>query len=172
MSEIKIMSFNFAPKGWAQCNGQTLPINQNQALFSLLGTMYGGNGQTTFALPNLQGQVPIHIGNEFSVQGEAGGILAFAMAGLACSAFLPLSISFGGKEFPHLSAVIAGELIAFYQLGYGVAAFGTGPLRDLIGLSFSTIFAAGSIVAVPLVFIALLVIRRPLAARQYPSGKT
>jgi len=73
MSEIKIMSFNFAPKGWAQCNGQTLPINQNQALFSLLGTMYGGNGQTTFALPNLQGQVPIHIGSEFSVQGQAAG---------------------------------------------------------------------------------------------------
>jgi len=73
MSEIKIMSFNFAPKGWAQCNGQTLPINQNQALFSLLGTTYGGNGQTTFALPNLQGQVPIHIGSEFGVQGETGG---------------------------------------------------------------------------------------------------
>jgi MFS family permease len=106
------------------------------------------------------------------VESEAGGLLAFGMAGLACSAFLPLSISFGGKEFPHLSAVIAGELIAFYQLGYGVAAFGTGPLRDLVGLPFSTIFAAGSIVAVPLAFIALLVIRRPLAARQYPSGKT
>ena len=73
MSEIKIMSFNFAPKGWALCNGQFLPINQNQALFSLLGTMYGGNGQTTFALPNLQGQVPIHIGSEFSVEGQAGG---------------------------------------------------------------------------------------------------
>jgi microcystin-dependent protein len=73
MSEIKIMSFNFAPKGWAQCNGQLTPINQNQALFSLLGTMYGGNGQTNFALPNLQGQVPIHIGSEFNVQGQAGG---------------------------------------------------------------------------------------------------
>jgi FHS family glucose/mannose:H+ symporter-like MFS transporter len=95
------------------------------------------------------------------VQGEAGGIFAFAIAGLACSAFLPLSISFGGNEFPHLSAVMAGELIAFYQLGYGVAAFGTGPLRDLIGLPFSTIFAAGSIVAAPLAVIALFVIRRP-----------
>jgi microcystin-dependent protein len=73
LSEIKIMSFNFAPKGWATCNGQTLPINQNQALFSLLGTMYGGNGQTTFALPNLQGRVPIHIGSNFNVQGETGG---------------------------------------------------------------------------------------------------
>src|SRR4029453_14566953 len=62
LSEVKIVSFNFAPKGWALCNGQLLPINQNQALFSLLGTTYGGNGQTTFALPNLQGSVPVHAG--------------------------------------------------------------------------------------------------------------
>ena len=55
MSEVKIISWNFAPQGWAFCNGQFLPINQNQALFSLLGTMYGGNGQTTFALPDLRG---------------------------------------------------------------------------------------------------------------------
>src|SRR5687768_2784644 len=60
LSEIRIFSFNFPPKGWAFCNGQLLPINQNQALFSLLGTQYGGNGQTNFALPNLQGRVPIH----------------------------------------------------------------------------------------------------------------
>jgi len=66
------MSFNFPPKGWALCNGQLLPINQNQALFSLLGTMYGGNGQTTFALPNLQGRVPIHFGNGF-IQGQVAG---------------------------------------------------------------------------------------------------
>jgi microcystin-dependent protein len=72
MSELRIMSFNFAPKGWAQCNGQFLPINQNQALFSLLGTMYGGNGQTTFALPDLRGKAPIYIGNGFT-QGQAGG---------------------------------------------------------------------------------------------------
>ena len=72
LSEIRIMSFNFAPKGWALCNGQLLPINQNQALFSLLGTTYGGNGQTNFALPNLRGQVPIHMGNGHT-QGEAAG---------------------------------------------------------------------------------------------------
>ena len=72
LGEIKIMSFSFAPKGWALCNGQTLPINQNQALFSLFGTTYGGNGQTTFALPNLQGQTPIHIGGGF-FQGQNGG---------------------------------------------------------------------------------------------------
>lgn len=72
MGEIRIMSFNFAPQGWALCNGQFLPINQNQALFSLLGTTYGGNGQTTFALPNLRGQVPLHVGNGHT-QGEVGG---------------------------------------------------------------------------------------------------
>jgi microcystin-dependent protein len=72
LGEIRMMSFNFPPKGWALANGQTLPINQNQALFSLFGTMYGGNGQTTFAIPNLRGQVPIHIGNGHT-QGETAG---------------------------------------------------------------------------------------------------
>src|SRR5881227_1384762 len=62
LGEIKIISWTFPPKGWAFCNGQQLPINQNQALFSILGTTYGGNGQTTFALPNLQGQSAIHMG--------------------------------------------------------------------------------------------------------------
>ena len=72
LAEIRIFSFNFAPQGWAQCNGQLLPINNNQALFSLLGTMYGGDGQTNFALPNLRGRVPTHIGQGL-VQGELGG---------------------------------------------------------------------------------------------------
>jgi microcystin-dependent protein len=72
MGELRMMSFNFPPKGWSLCNGALLPINQNQALFSLLGTTYGGNGQTTFALPNLQGRVPIHMGGGHTL-GEAGG---------------------------------------------------------------------------------------------------
>jgi microcystin-dependent protein len=72
LSEIKIVSFNFPPKGWAFCNGQTLPINQNQALFALLGTTYGGNGQTTFNLPNLRGRVPIHFSKSHNL-GEAAG---------------------------------------------------------------------------------------------------
>lgn len=75
LAEIRIMSFNFAPKGWALCNGQFLPINQNQALFALLGTTYGGNGQTTFALPNLQARVPIHFGGGHTL-GEAAGSTA------------------------------------------------------------------------------------------------
>ena len=72
LSEIRIFSFNFAPKGWALCNGQLLPINQNQALFSLLGTTYGGNGQTNFALPNLRGRASVHVGSGHTL-GEAAG---------------------------------------------------------------------------------------------------
>jgi len=72
LGEIKMISWNYPPKGWAFCNGQTLPINQNQALFAILGTTYGGNGQTTFALPNLQGRVPVHVGDGI-VLGEQGG---------------------------------------------------------------------------------------------------
>jgi microcystin-dependent protein len=78
LSEIRIFSFGFPPKGWAFCNGQFLPINQNQALFSLLGTTYGGNGQTTFALPNLQGRAPIHNGNGHTL-GEAAGAPAVTL---------------------------------------------------------------------------------------------
>jgi microcystin-dependent protein len=72
LSEIRIMSFGFAPKGWALCNGQLLPINQNQALFSLLGTTFGGDGRVNFALPNNQGRTPIHVGNSHTL-GERGG---------------------------------------------------------------------------------------------------
>ena len=72
LSEIRIFSFNFPPKGWALCNGQLMPINQNQALFSLLGTTYGGDGINNFALPNLQGRMPIHQGAGFPL-GQAKG---------------------------------------------------------------------------------------------------
>jgi microcystin-dependent protein len=72
LSEIRIMSFGFAPKGWALCNGQLLPINQNQALFSLLGTTYGGDGRVNFGLPNLQSRTPIHMGAGHTL-GERGG---------------------------------------------------------------------------------------------------
>lgn len=72
LSEIRIFSFNFPPRSWALCNGQLLPINQNQALFSLLGTTYGGNGQTNFALPDLRGRVPIHEGLGHTLGERAG----------------------------------------------------------------------------------------------------
>jgi microcystin-dependent protein len=72
LAEIKIISWNFPPKGWTFCAGQFLPINQNQALFSLLGTTYGGNGQTTFALPDFRGRAPLHVGGGFTL-GQKGG---------------------------------------------------------------------------------------------------
>jgi len=72
LGEIKVISWNFPPKGWAFCNGQLLPINQNQALFSILGTTYGGDGRQTFGLPNMQGRTPVHVGNGI-VLGERGG---------------------------------------------------------------------------------------------------
>lgn len=79
LAEIRIMSFGFPPKGWAMCNGQLLPINQNQALFSLLGTTYGGDGRVNFSLPNLQGKTPIHVGNGH-VLGETGGEQAHTLS--------------------------------------------------------------------------------------------
>ncbi|MES2647631.1 MAG: tail fiber protein [Bacteroidota bacterium] len=72
LSEIRIMSFVFAPKGWALCNGQLLPINQNQALFSLLGTTFGGDGRVNFALPDLRGRTPIHVGSGHTLGQRAG----------------------------------------------------------------------------------------------------
>jgi microcystin-dependent protein len=79
LGEIRLFAFTFPPKGWAECNGQTMAINQNQALFSILGTTYGGNGVTTFALPNLQGAVAVHAGNGI-VQGQVGGSQAVTLA--------------------------------------------------------------------------------------------
>jgi microcystin-dependent protein len=79
LSEIRMMSFGFAPKGWALCNGQLLPINQNQALFSLLGTTFGGDGRVNFGLPDLQGRTPIHAGNGHTL-GERGGEQAHTLS--------------------------------------------------------------------------------------------
>ncbi len=79
LSEIRIFSFGFAPQGWALCNGQLLPINQNQPLFSLLGTTYGGDGRVNFGLPNLQGRAPIHTGNGHTL-GERGGEQAHTLS--------------------------------------------------------------------------------------------
>ena len=78
LAEIRIVSWNFAAKGWTLCNGQTFPINQNQALFSLLGTTFGGDGRVNFALPNLQGRIPIHVGQGAGLSprslGSYGGV--------------------------------------------------------------------------------------------------
>ena len=79
LSEIRIVSFGFPPKGWALCDGQLLPINQNQALFSLLGTNFGGDGRVNFGLPNLQGRIPLHMGAGFTL-GQLGGEQAHTLS--------------------------------------------------------------------------------------------
>lgn len=96
--------------------------------------------------------------------GAASGIVGFAVVGFACSAFLPLSISFAGAEMPSQAATMSGALIAFYQMGYGVAAFGVGPLRPIAGLDYSSLFSVGSLVALALAVAAVQLIRHPAHA--------
>ncbi len=138
LAEIRIISFAFAPKGWALCSGQLLPINQNQALFSLLGTTYGGNGQTTFALPDLQGRAPLHFGPEIVLGARAGEEMvaltaselpvhshgALADAGVATTS-LPASALLAKK--PRFGASIYGAPQSLVELrGDAVAAVGGG----------------------------------------------
>ncbi|HEX8386148.1 MAG TPA: tail fiber protein [Rubricoccaceae bacterium] len=106
LGELKMVSFNFPPKGWAFCNGQLLPINQNQALFSLLGTMYGGNGQTHFALPDLRGRTPIHIASGFA-QGQRAGTTAHTLIPDEMAAHThALQASRGGVDLAPLDKVL------------------------------------------------------------------
>ena len=117
MSEIRIMSFNFAPRGWAGCNGQLLPINQNQALFSLLGTTFGGNGQTNFGLPNLQGNTPIGVGSGHTL-GEKGGEQAHTLT----QAEMPTHTHFlNGFSDNADTPIAAGNLLASAAGLYGPA---------------------------------------------------
>ena len=102
LAEIRIFSFNFAPQSWAQCNGQLMPIAQNTALFSLLGTSYGGNGQTTFGLPNLQGQVPMAWGQGPGLSnyalGETGGSQTVALLATEMPAHSHSMLMFSAQE--------------------------------------------------------------------------
>ena len=136
LAQIQIVSFGFAPKGWALCNGQLLPINQNQALFSLLGTTYGGNGQTTFALPNLQGRVPIHQGNGHTL-GEAGGEQAHTLL----ISELPTHIhAVNGSSLDGDQAAPANNLLA----GTATAQLYTSTVSNLTTLLPGTVANTGS----------------------------
>ena len=108
LGEIRLMSFGFAPKGWALCNGQLLPLNQNQALYSLLGTMYGGDGRVNFGLPNIQARVPIHMGGGHTL-GERGGEPAHTLS----IAELPTHVhTLNGTASHGTQVVPAGALLA------------------------------------------------------------
>lgn len=132
LSEIRLMSFEFAPKGWALCNGQLLPINQNQALFSLLGTTFGGDGRVNFALPDFRARTPIHVGSGHTL-GERGGEQAHTLS----IAELP--------QHTHQMAAVSGSgttpiptdgYLAGYNNGYRDAA-------DLVALASGTITNTG-----------------------------
>jgi microcystin-dependent protein len=118
LSEIRIMSFQFAPRGWALCNGQLLPINQNQALFSLLGTTYGGDGRVNFALPDLRGRTPMHIGSGHAL-GEHGGEQGHTVG----VAELPTHThTFTGSQANATTALVANNMFGTSNNAYAEAS--------------------------------------------------
>jgi microcystin-dependent protein len=141
LSEIKIMSFNFPPKGWAFCNGQTLAINQNAALFALLGTTYGGNGVSTFQLPNLQSRVPLHQGSNF-VMGQVGGLeqVTIDSTTMASHNHVAQAVNIAGNTAKPLPT---GMLA---QSGTGTAS-AYAPANSLVALNPASIQTAGGGVA-------------------------
>jgi microcystin-dependent protein len=134
LGEVKIVSFNFPPKGWAYCNGQLLPINQNQALFALFGTTYGGNGQTNFALPNLRGRVPMHMGGGFT-QGEAAGQSAVTVT----QAQMPAHNHF--LTFSNLAGTTNAATPTVVPAKTGTNAYG--PIQNLVAMGSDAITSIG-----------------------------
>ena len=132
LAEIRLASFVFPPKGWALCNGQLLPINQNQALFSLLGTTYGGNGQVNFGLPDLRGRVPIHVGSGFTLGQRAGE----ETHTLTLGELPEHNHSIVGTVADGTTTAASGNVLGSYNNGYGAVG-------SLVGLSASTIANTG-----------------------------
>lgn len=122
LSEIRLMSFGFAPKGWALCNGQLLPINQNQALFSLLGTTFGGDGRVNFALPDLRGRTPIHVGSGHTL-GERGGEQAhtLSIAELPTHTHVAMASPSNGDVPSPNGSVLGGALNCYRPAGDSVS---------------------------------------------------
>lgn len=135
LAEIRLMSFVFPPQGWALCNGQLMQINQNQALFALLGTTYGGNGQTNFALPDLRGRTPIHMGAGHTL-GEQGGEQAHTLSIAELPAHthaLNASASVGNAIVP-TSAMLASPLNQSYRpADSGLTSFTAGTVTNIGG---------------------------------------
>ena len=131
LGQLMLCSFAFAPKGWAQCNGQLMAINQNQALFSLLGTYYGGDGRTTFGLPNLQGRTPVAPGNGFSI-GQLGGEPAHTLTSLE----VPLhthtvnAAASGANSTSPSAALLSGGSAAVFVAANSLAGMNTGAIAS------------------------------------------
>jgi microcystin-dependent protein len=135
LSEVRLMSFVFAPKGWALCNGQLLPINQNQALFSLLGTTFGGDGRVNFALPDLRGRVPIHVGSGHTL-GERGGEQAHTLSIAEIPTHthtLQASSADGNVPVPNSPSVLARTVNNVYQTPTALVALNAGSVTNTGG---------------------------------------
>jgi microcystin-dependent protein len=134
LSEIRMMSFVFAPKGWALCNGQLLPINQNQALFSLLGTVYGGDGRVNFGLPNLQGLVPMHMGSGHTL-GERAGQQAhtISISELPTHTHSLVGTSAVGNVAPPANHILAATPALIYELPGNATTLQPGTIGNVGG---------------------------------------
>ena len=133
LGEIKIISWNFPPKGWAFCNGQFLPINQNQGLFSLLGTTFGGDGRVNFALPDLRGRTPIHVGAGHTL-GERGGEQAhtLSIAELPTHTHVEMAQPADGNQLPAVGAVLA-QASNVYRAADNLVALNPGTVTNTGG---------------------------------------
>jgi microcystin-dependent protein len=134
LSEVRIMSFVFAPRGWALCNGQLLPINQNQALFSLLGTTFGGDGRVNFALPDLRGRTPIHVGSGHTL-GERGGEQAhtLSIAELPTHAHVASASSQPGNAVVPTGAVLGSPLNLSYTVPSSLTSLNSASIANVGG---------------------------------------
>src|SRR5688572_6897087 len=135
LSEIRLFSFVFPPKGWALCNGQLLPINQNQALFSLLGTTYGGDGRVNFALPDLRGRVPIHVGPGH-ILGQRGGEQAHTLTINELPAHnhvAQASAAAGTQNVPASNMMLSQRAAEIYRPASNLAPMVAGTLANVGG---------------------------------------
>ncbi|MDE4135066.1 tail fiber protein [Phaeobacter sp. QD34_3] len=125
LAEIRIVGFNFAPRGWAFCDGQFLPINQNQSLYSLLGTTYGGDGRTSFALPDLRGRTPLHVGNGHSLGTRSGAeTMTLTTAQIPSHDHVAKASSLPGNAREPSGALLAAEVApdaAYATVGAGTS---------------------------------------------------
>ena len=134
LAEIRQFGFNFAPRGWAQCDGQILPINQNQSLYSLLGTTYGGDGRTTFALPDLRSRNPMHVGSGFNL-GRKDGVERVTLS----TTQMPTHNHTAGA--PRLHAAVSGDVVSdptLNSLAPANAYSSDPPSVDMDGNSFTS----------------------------------